>query len=307
MSNTNLNGNKMLELTTLLSGHLAQGCSTSIEVIGGVTITSMTISITPELAQTLIGSNIKNNRKLNNQFVKQFAAAMLNGTWRFYNDPIHFDWDGFMNNGQHRLRAIIMSGVTSTFRVSIGYDPATCDDMDQGKIRTLVDVTEIAGHSTPRLVSNTANFIFKYKNNSLNNSKSATSGHVTLKNHNIAGYIKQIPKLFDSVDFQTNLPKNNQVAILENGIVAGLHYLFSEKDPVMAEVFLTKLMVGDGLASGSPILAVRNRLSNAKMDKGRSITHADKIRLTIAGWNKYRKNITVKGGIRIKDEFPVII
>lgn len=307
MNKTGLTGNKMVDLTNLLLANLLLGCSPSVEVIGGIKITSMTVSITPEFAAVLIQSNMEKNRKLTTTKVKQYAAEMIDGTWTFYNDPIHFDWNGILINGQHRLRAIILSDKTVTFRISIGYDPATSNKMDQGKTRSLVDVAEMAGYSSARLLSNTANFVYKYKNNSLNNSNTPTSGHITLRNHNLAGYIEETPKLFESVDFQINLPKKNQVAILDNGIVAGLHYLFAEKDPDMAQHFLTKLMIGDGLSSDSPILAVRNRLFNAKMDKGRSITHADKIKLTIAGWNKYRKNITVKGGIRIKDDFPVII
>lgn len=70
------------------------------------------VLITPEMAANLLESN-GNNRNLSEGTVKAYANDMLNGNWDYKTgSAISIDENGILRDGQHRLAAIVMSGVT---------------------------------------------------------------------------------------------------------------------------------------------------------------------------------------------------
>lgn len=77
--------------------------------------TKMTMTyelITPEDAQRLLESNTE-NRKISNGTVEAYADDMLSGNWdESVGDAISIDEEGTLRNGQHRLTAIVQSGVS---------------------------------------------------------------------------------------------------------------------------------------------------------------------------------------------------
>lgn len=71
-------------------------------------------SITPKKAKEYMRKNINNPRgkHLSRSHVKELADDMAAGLWQLNAEAIVFDEDGFLKNGQHRLAAVILSGVT---------------------------------------------------------------------------------------------------------------------------------------------------------------------------------------------------
>ena len=71
--------------------------------------------INPKKSKEYLKKNINNPRgsnSLNRAHVKKLADDMKAGLWQLNAEPIVFDEDGFLKNGQHRLAAVILSGVT---------------------------------------------------------------------------------------------------------------------------------------------------------------------------------------------------
>jgi hypothetical protein len=96
------------------------------------------VKITPEMAKAWLADwNSRNFRLLSPGTVSSYARLILQGKWG-ENSPeaIQFDWDGFLGNGQHRLSAIVESGVTLTWWVERGLDPAGFRSVDKPKART---------------------------------------------------------------------------------------------------------------------------------------------------------------------------
>lgn len=91
--------------------------------------------IGPEQAVRLLEGN-KNNRPISDQTVRQYAAEMKAGRWRETGNPINIGADGTLLNGQHRLWAIIESGVTVRFHVIYETDEAAFATFDTGRTRT---------------------------------------------------------------------------------------------------------------------------------------------------------------------------
>lgn len=111
--------------------------------------------LTPDFARELLGNLHPNQRRLRTGHVKQLARAMSEGRWRWTADPFKFDRELRCIDGQHRLAAVVESGVTLKDVLF-----ATLDDeeafrvLDQGIVRSLGDILTTAGHKpVPRTIS----------------------------------------------------------------------------------------------------------------------------------------------------------
>jgi hypothetical protein len=68
-----------------------------------IEISSELVEITPAMAREWLEKNIENNRGVGAQVVDAYARDMLAGKWYIPGDPIRFDEDGNLIDGQHRL------------------------------------------------------------------------------------------------------------------------------------------------------------------------------------------------------------
>lgn len=102
--------------------------------------------ITPEIAQEILskaGQTDFINRSLSQATVRKYARLMQNNEWTISNDAICIAKDGSLLNGQHRLQAIIYSGVSVPMTILTGMDKATFAYMDRGKTRSNGDILSV--------------------------------------------------------------------------------------------------------------------------------------------------------------------
>lgn len=108
------------------------------------TVTIMQVS--PELARTWLTKNTK-NRNIVQSSVDALTQDMRSGNWHFTNQGIGFYKDGTLADGQHRLHAIIKSGVTVTMQVTHGLDDEAVMGIDAHRARTTADVINLIGET----------------------------------------------------------------------------------------------------------------------------------------------------------------
>ncbi len=101
-------------------------------------------TITPAKAAEYLKSNTL-NRPLSKNYVLALADQMRRGQWRMNGEAIIFSESGRLLDGQHRLAAIIKSGVSVTMAVTRGISEDVFHTIDTGKGRTGADVFAIAG------------------------------------------------------------------------------------------------------------------------------------------------------------------
>lgn len=68
--------------------------------------------------------------------ILRYAQAMRDGQWGLSPEPITFDTNDDLIEGQHRLESVRKSGVTVEFTISTGWPPETLDLCGQGWSRT---------------------------------------------------------------------------------------------------------------------------------------------------------------------------
>jgi hypothetical protein len=102
------------------------------------------IMITPEMAKSLLEKN-SSNRPLSISTVKKYAFEMKQGSWKNTHQGIAVDETGQIIDGQHRLTAIIESGISIMTTLSIykGNVKTLLIPLDRGKNRTVAEVSGI--------------------------------------------------------------------------------------------------------------------------------------------------------------------
>lgn len=100
-------------------------------------------TITPKQAQKYLQFNT-NNRHLRKTLVSQYAKDMALGNWKLTHQGVAFNCDGTLLDGQHRLAAIVESGVTVQMLVARGVDSRNQLVMDDHAKRSAGDALSLA-------------------------------------------------------------------------------------------------------------------------------------------------------------------
>lgn len=105
--------------------------------------------VTPEKAARYLKKN-PNNRRLDSNRVKQYADEMTRGQWAETHQGIALNCDGSLKDGQHRLHAIVLSGIGQWFFVFRGLTDEAMPLIDIGRLRSISDVMTIDGNPVSR-------------------------------------------------------------------------------------------------------------------------------------------------------------
>lgn len=99
--------------------------------------------ITPNLAEALLETNTE-NRKLRKSVVERYSQVMTLGDWLLTPEPIVIADTGRLLNGQHRLNAVIKSGVNVRMFVVRNVSEKAFSAIDRGVSRTFSDAHGMA-------------------------------------------------------------------------------------------------------------------------------------------------------------------
>jgi hypothetical protein len=108
-------------------------------------------TVTPAMAEVFLQAN-DSNRKINTAQLEMIKRAMLGGEWALTHQGVALYDDGTLADGQHRLTAIIATGVPCKMPVFYGVEKVQKNIMaiDCGKMRSVMDSAQISGiHITP--------------------------------------------------------------------------------------------------------------------------------------------------------------
>lgn len=110
--------------------------------------------ISPSLAARWLESTNRGNRRLDDHRARTYATIMQRGGWHTTHQGIAFFEDGRLADGQHRLAAVVLSGVSVRMNVTYGLAVTAAVAIDEGKTRSVTDVmvfrgSEVSGKFVP--------------------------------------------------------------------------------------------------------------------------------------------------------------
>ena len=170
--------------------------------------------------------------------------------------------------------------------------------MDTGKKRTASDVLGIRGEKNTTVLGSATTIVQTYLEGGQHTQSRSAISHGKLLDQLAAN-----PGIRDSVS-----KYKGRNGLLPPSVTCAFHYLFSMKDPAAADMFFEGLIHGVGLASGSPVLALSQRLRKNAVSKAKYppvVLHA----MVIKAWNAFRQGLSLKR-LYYKEEaekFPTIL
>jgi hypothetical protein len=105
-------------------------------------IKSQIETVTPEVASAMLCHNT-GNREVRDSVVAKYMRVISRGEWRVTHQGIAFDYNGQLIDGQHRLMAVVRTGIAVDMMVTRGVDPETFAVLDQGARRTAADILHL--------------------------------------------------------------------------------------------------------------------------------------------------------------------
>lgn len=246
-------------------------------------VTVKEVNITKEYADELL-SNLPDgqSRRLRMGHVKKLARIMEQGEWQDMNgDTIVIDSDGFLIDGNHRLKAVILSKSCIVTLLVTGVTPKAFFSIDQqGKPRGTADILRIEGHTNCAVKAAATKCLYIYK-----------CGLTPPKaNSNQTPTVKQVAKLHNlNADAMELSAKCGIKAkkIIAAGLGTFLHFIFAEKNRSKADIFFTRLASGANICPGSPIQFLRDRLIFDKSST-KKLYPTEKLALAIIAWNHWK-------------------
>lgn len=116
------------------------------KTINGFEISIYFMDVSPQFANYILEKFNTRNRHQNEKHVSILVQNILKGLWMFNGDTICFDADGVLIDGQHRLKAIVKSGITLPCLIVSGLDPKSIETKDTNiKPRNMQDLLQLDG------------------------------------------------------------------------------------------------------------------------------------------------------------------
>ena len=251
-------------------------------------------TITPVLAEEYLRRNTK-NRQLRSNIVSYYASQMKNGQWMLNGEGIIFNDEGILVDGQHRLAAVMESGVNVEMLVVRNADKDSFTTVDCGISRKISDTFFVRGIPNANVVSS---IIGRYKK--LCSNKSFMGKVDGVKNDSTPSRHDLLREYFSDEEFWQEICRRAQkcyasMRLMSQTEVGGISaYLIKERKHSSEKVFDFFEDLLKSNSPKSPMLALfRKRLVQDKLSNER-IAPIYKQQLFTQVWNAYAQGRELK-------------
>jgi hypothetical protein len=255
------------------------------------------IRVTPTIAAGWLKKN-PNNRSIGAKALRDLVADMRAGRWKDNGSAIRFDTNGNLLDGQHRLKAIVLSNTTYNVVVVTGLDPEVFDTIDNGKGRTSYDALEVKKVDHYKRVSSALAVVIMYDRGIKATVRDA------IRPNQVMGILEKYPDMPAAIE---EIGKQSP-RFLTRSLFDGLYYVFRRFDPQMALEYMTALRTGTGIETLDAWHQLRERLIRNQADSAKlKETHI--AALIIKGWNLARqgKDVNRMTWAPSKEDFPIAL
>ena len=267
-------------------------------------VSNTVVMVSAETAKRWLEQN-KKNRNISQAVVAKYLGDMKAGLWSFAADPIRFDIDGNLLDGQHRLTALSEADTSIPMLVVRGLHPDSQLVMDQGRKRNAGQQLELHGIKNAKHVAAAVKFLITWERGYLFRDSKVSQ---TITAPVILDYVESHES--DMEFIQANLSRICQVDVPPS-VAAAFFIVVNRVDSHAALDFLNQMYSMVGMSEGHPILTLDRRLRKIRRD-GIKTPHRDYLAFLILAWNAWRDGRRMTkfqrpvGGSWSADNFPVV-
>lgn len=250
----------------------------------------MNLSVTtidPVVARSMLSKNGK-NRRVSQRHIDRLAAEMSGGHWVLNGQTISFSKEGLLLDGQHRLHAVVKSGVTIPMTVVYGVeDDRAFQTYDQTALkRGLNQIVDMKGYDNANTLTAVARRLELWESTSnkdefslLRKAWQEQTGHAVIEY--VDAHAAEIRQIYNAV--KCSLPYRKCRA--GSSLIAML-VVCNRVDDVAGLLFIDGLKTGAGLAERSPVRMLREKLIDPPRKSGLA-WDTEVMALTAKAFNKF--------------------
>ena len=252
---------------------------------------TMGLEIITPIEATAYLESMPGNRPLSNKQVEYLVQQANAGTFYPFVAPIHFDTEGRLRNGQHRMWMVIDSDRPQEFLVVRNASEAEIDALDIGKRRSGGDVLALEGYNNGAMLAGALQNLWMYEHNivpghsrTFFNTKNAPG----MTNHMMREFMTLHPKMVESVEYLKGTPSVRLLAA--PAMLAFTHYAINRANPTQGPAFWTSIATQNFWGQNDPSFRIYDRLSRSKAKNERRenrLTPSEVAALIIKAWNSW--------------------
>lgn len=215
------------------------------------------ITITPALAEKLLALNT-HNRPIRKRDVEEWKRKMSTGEYRPTHQGIAIDSNGVLQDGQHRLTAIVELELEQTAWVAVGLPPEYFTIVDVGRNRNYSDVLALSGELNTVSLGSIVRMVWLY----LNYDGPPRGGVMKVTNAMVmeafnadAGRFREAVRVGDDV-------KRSGFGLTRVAAGAGWYLIRRVNTPAKVNEFFEGIISGVEIPAGDPRLILGRKLRN---------------------------------------------
>jgi hypothetical protein len=252
------------------------------------------MTITPEDAKKILSNN-QNNRTVNQTLIKTIANDILSERWMLNGESIIISKDGELNDGQHRLLAIILAKKSIETLVFFGADRGSRITVDMGRPRTVANLLSMDNVQNYNSASAIARMYYQYRCNKYQDGGSFVSA---TKQQIRQEYFDHREKIDDALKLVGHQKFSNLIGVTP---MCTSYIAIGDVNTKNREEFFFKLISGENIRAGNPILKAREHLIDMKSKR---TTAPQRMEVIFRYWNAWRRGITMQRACSIYNEWP---
>lgn len=216
--------------------------------------------ITPQIAEWALKLNTGNRPIIHGQ-VERYVREIESGSWMNNGQPIIMAMEGVMNDGQHRLLAVVQTGRSIVADMRFGIPREAFSVTDTGNKRTAGQVAAMAGFTQANTAAAIAKALLHHRNGSMG---TFTHG---VENHAVLELLQGVPAIAEIATLITNL----KTPLLRRSWFGGALAIIEDAKHTMANVtaFAHEVDEGQG-AVNAPARQLKDRLVRDSQMRGRT-------------------------------------
>lgn len=266
------------------------------------------MEITPTIARQWIQNgfpstkNFIQNRPVSIRDVDRLAGMMRSGDWACNGESIKLNDREQVWDGQHRLLAVVQSGVTIWSHVGFHIPESALPTCDRDNPRTVAHVLHMMGVKRANSVGSTLSKIYRHEKHYaglFTNEIAWGNGRIFgIEPFMVPEFMSARPEIIDATLYAN--AKKSLTRLVPESSVGAFRYLTTRtpEDLPLSDVFLSRIITGIGLEEGDASYACRERLQRMteknKSTGGVFYTAGVRTATLVKGWNFWMEGRDVR-------------
>jgi hypothetical protein len=213
------------------------------------------VLVTPAIARVMLEYNHpgESNRRLSKVYTSSAARAMIAGAWENTGEPVIFSDAKLLNDGQHRLTAIVESNVPAVMDLRFGVGRQAFGSTNSGRKRGAGDALYLLGAGNHYALAAAARMLLWYEGGL------PDSMYIRHSNSEVVDFVERHPDLQHAVALTAGMRINLRAAITN-----ALSYIALQTgDKATYKGFFEVVKVGGGDPNSPPHLLREYLIKNS--------------------------------------------